>query len=95
MQFNRDSYFQTTLLPTNQWGTEFPLVPFMRVKQNEFQFVADTDGTTVDVNGEQHILNAGQYESLFVSDATMLRSNFPIQLIQIGQVLAEKIDRKS
>ncbi len=67
----------------------------MYVEKNEFQFVADTNGTIVHVYGEQHILNAGQYLSLVVSDATMLTSNFPIQLIQMGQVLTEKIDRKS
>jgi len=67
----------------------------MGVQQGEFQFVADTNGTTLDVDGDQYNLNAGQYQSLVVYDATMLTSNFPIQLIQMGQVLAEKIDRKS
>jgi hypothetical protein len=67
----------------------------MRAKQNEFQFVADTDGTIVYVGGKKYNLNAGKYLSLVVSDATMLTSNYPIQLIQMGQVLAEKIDRKS
>jgi len=67
----------------------------MHVQQNEFLFVADTDGTTVYVDEKQYKLNAGEYQSLQVSDATMLTSNYPIQLIQMGQVLAEKIDTKS
>jgi len=67
----------------------------MGVKQNEFQFVADTNGTIVDVDEEEYTLNAGEYQSLVVTSPTILASNFPIQLIQMGQVLAEKIDRKS
>jgi hypothetical protein len=83
---NANIELQTTLLPTAVWGTQFPLVPFMNINTQQYQIVADTDGTIVNADGQQYQMNAGQYLLLNVSRSGMLTSNNPIQMVQIGQV---------
>lgn len=73
-------------MPIDQWGTKFPLIPFMYASETMFQFVADTDGTIVEADERTFQLNASEYEAVVIDNATILTSNFPIQLIQIGQV---------
>ncbi len=90
----KNLFLQTTLLPTTDWGTEYPLVPFSDVNDygiaqiypNAFQIVADTDSTIVDTDEEHYVLNAGDFQSIVIFEATMLKSNFPVQVIQLGQV---------
>jgi hypothetical protein len=80
-------WLQTTLLPTSAWGTVFPLVPFPLVNNQQYQVVTDTNGTIVNADGAQYQLDAGQYLLLNVTDASaILTSNYPVQVVQIGQV---------
>lgn len=77
---------QTTLLPTNVWGTQFPLIPFASITNQQYQIVANTNGTIINADGRQYQLNAGGYLLINVSGISMLTSNYPIQMIQMGQV---------
>jgi hypothetical protein len=81
-------FLQTTLIPTTLWGTQFPLVPFAYVTNQSYQIVANTNGTIVNVSitEQSYRLDAGQYLEITVDDSAMLTSNFPIQLVQLGQV---------
>lgn len=79
-------FLQTTLLPTAVWGTQFPLVPFVNVTNQQYQIVANTFGTIVSADGRQYTLNAGEYLIINVTDTAMLTSNYPIQMVQMGQV---------
>ena len=40
----------------------------------------------MDTDKEHFVLYAGDFQSIDISEATMLTSNFPVQLIQLGQV---------
>jgi len=73
-------------LPTDIWGSQFPLVQFANIRNQEYQIVANTNGTIVNVSTNQYRLNAGHYQIIRANDAEILTSNYPIQLIQIGQV---------
>jgi hypothetical protein len=77
---------QTSLLPAINWGTQFPLVPFANVTDQQYQIVADTIGTIVTAVGQEYRLNAGDYVLVNISGTAMLTSNNPIQTIQMGQV---------
>jgi hypothetical protein len=76
------------LLPAAGWGTLFTLVPFAYVSSQQYQIVANTTGTIVNVtDGQQFQLNIGDYRLITVAASAMLTSNYPIQLVQMGQVL--------
>ncbi len=79
-------YLQTMLLPTTAWGTQFPLIPFDHISDQQYQIVGNNKGTIMHINGMQYKLNVDGCLSINVSGPAMLTSNFPIQLIQIGQV---------
>ena len=77
---------QTTLLPTAAWGTQFPVIPFANVDNQQYQIVANTDGTIINLNDDSVHLDAGQYQILNIGGAIMLTSNYPIQLVEMGKV---------
>jgi hypothetical protein len=58
----------------------------MNVQDQQYQIVADTNGTIVNANGQIYQLNAGAYRMISESNVALLTSNFPIQLIQLGTV---------
>jgi hypothetical protein len=60
----------------------------MYTEQQEYTIVANTNGTMIDIDGQQHQLDANKYLTLKnVTTAAMLTTNFPIQLVQMGQVI--------
>jgi hypothetical protein len=61
-------------------------VPFATDIDGYYQMVADINETIVQVNEQQYRMNAGDYQIIQIQGATMLTSNFPIQLVQIGNV---------
>lgn len=71
-------------MPTAVWGTEFPLVPFMNYTIQQYQIVANTMETVVNADGQDYSLNTGQYLHIYVNTPAMLTSNFPVELVQIG-----------
>ena len=69
---------------------EFPLVPFEYVDIQSYQIIANTNGTIVNTTtDQQYQLNVGDYRQINVNGSAMLTSNYPIQLIQLGQVGVE------
>jgi hypothetical protein len=60
-------------------------VPFSGLTVNSYLAVADTNGTVITYLGGGYYLDAGGYV-LFNASIGMINSNYPIQLIQIGQV---------
>lgn len=77
-------------MPTDVWGTKYSLVPFMFVDstKQQYQIVANTNGTALhSTDGSQYHTNANEYLIIDITDdAAMLTSNYPVQLIQMGQV---------
>ncbi len=73
-----------TLWPIDVWGTEFALVPLINNVINQYQVVANTDGTVIDVNRQKYQMNSGQYLMINSRNAAILKSNSPIELIQFG-----------
>ena len=59
----------------------------MFVNPNFYQIIANTVGTIVNVaEQQQYVLNSGEYAQISVTGAGMLSSNYPIMLVQFGQV---------
>lgn len=79
-------YLQTTLLPIAEWGTQFPLVPFMFANSSLFQIVASTHGTIVNASGVIYEIYDDNRKEILVDVASMLSSNYPVMLVQLGQV---------
>lgn len=53
----------------------------------EYQIVTYTNGTIVNASGHVYIFNEGEYYlTIRMTDAAILTSNFPILLIEMGQV---------
>uniref|UniRef100_A0A914V7V1 IgGFc-binding protein N-terminal domain-containing protein n=1 Tax=Plectus sambesii TaxID=2011161 RepID=A0A914V7V1_9BILA len=77
--------------PVDDWGTQFAAIPLMFLTMNYYQVIANTDNTVVSVGEGTTIvtLNAGEYQR-FQIGAALVTSNYPIQLIQIGQNTGEK-----
>lgn len=73
------------LLPPSMWSTQYMAVPFNGLSVNWYQAIADTDGTVITYPGGGQFLNAGGYVQ-FNASIGMITSNYPIQLIQLGQV---------
>ena len=85
--------FQVMLLPVGVWGTQFAAIPFLYLTTNYYQVVANTDHTVVSAGSTViATLYAGEYRR-FQIGAALISSNYPIQLIQIGQV-SFKSDKK-
>ncbi len=62
------------------------MVPFINVTNQQYQIVANTNGTIVNADGREYQLNIGEYRTIITNTSTMVTSNYPIQLIQMGQV---------
>uniref|UniRef100_A0A914VWI5 IgGFc-binding protein N-terminal domain-containing protein n=1 Tax=Plectus sambesii TaxID=2011161 RepID=A0A914VWI5_9BILA len=78
-------YEAVMLLPVGGWGTQFTAIPFMYLSTNWYQVVANTANTVVSVGGTTvATLNAGEYRNFSIG-AALVTSNYPVQLIQIGQ----------
>uniref|UniRef100_A0A914V4N4 C-type lectin domain-containing protein n=1 Tax=Plectus sambesii TaxID=2011161 RepID=A0A914V4N4_9BILA len=78
-------YEAVMLLPVGAWGMQFAAIPLMFLTTNYYQVVTNTDNTVVSAGGQQiTTLNAGQYRT-FQTGATIISSNNPILLVQIGQ----------
>uniref|UniRef100_A0A914W4D2 C-type lectin domain-containing protein n=1 Tax=Plectus sambesii TaxID=2011161 RepID=A0A914W4D2_9BILA len=88
--FGPCNYEAVMLLPVGGWGTQFAAIPFWYLSNNSYQVVANTDNTVVSAGGTTvTTLNAGEYR-VFQIEAALVTSNFPIQLIQIGQETPEQ-----
>jgi hypothetical protein len=72
------------LWPVSVWGTEFYSVPLAtRALGDTFRFLAATDGTVVDVNGNPvAVLNRGQYFETVLTTLSQITSTHPIQVMQ-------------
>src|ERR1700722_17363132 len=79
------------LLPIGAWGKEFVAIPFNGVSSNLYQVVAYYNNTVV-TNGSTTLatLNSGEYRQ-FQTEATLITSSQPIELIQLGQVRSFKL----
>uniref|UniRef100_A0A914W6T6 C-type lectin domain-containing protein n=1 Tax=Plectus sambesii TaxID=2011161 RepID=A0A914W6T6_9BILA len=78
-------YEAVMLLPVGGWGTQFAAIPLMFLTTNLYQVVANTNNTIVSAGGTTvATLNAGEYRR-FQIGAALVTSNYPIQLIQLGQ----------
>uniref|UniRef100_A0A914VP80 IgGFc-binding protein N-terminal domain-containing protein n=1 Tax=Plectus sambesii TaxID=2011161 RepID=A0A914VP80_9BILA len=78
-------YEAVMLLPVGVWGTQFAAIPFLYLTTNYYQVVANTDHTVVSAGSTViATLYAGEYRR-FQIGAALVSSNYPIQLIQIGQ----------
>ncbi len=66
------------------------MVPFAFVDtiDQQYQIVAQINGTIVKRDEEQYTLNAGEYIFLREVEPTILTSNAPIQFVQLGEVTA-------
>ena len=73
------------LLPTSMWSTQYLGAPLAGLVSNIYQVNADTDGTAVTFPGGNLQLAAGG-STQFSAPIGMITSNYPIQLIQLGQV---------
>uniref|UniRef100_A0A914X9H2 IgGFc-binding protein N-terminal domain-containing protein n=1 Tax=Plectus sambesii TaxID=2011161 RepID=A0A914X9H2_9BILA len=79
-------YEAVMLLPVGGWGTQFVAIPFVDLSTNYYQVVAITNNTVVSAGGTiVATLNASEYLE-FQTGPDLVTSNYPIQLIQIGQV---------
>lgn len=76
------------LLPSSMWSTQYMAVPFAELHFNWYQAIADTDGTVFNYTGGGYFLNAGGYVQFNASTGIIL-SNYPVQLIQLGQVRSQ------
>jgi hypothetical protein len=60
----------------------------MYTEIQEYLIVTNTNGTIIDIDGQQYQLDANKYLTLRdVNGTAMLTTNFPIQLVQMGQVM--------
>ncbi len=79
------------LLPIEAWGTQFLAIPFAELNTSNYQVVANTDNTVVNVGSTQiAILNAGEYRE-FQTTTSVITSTNPVQLVQVGQVSKTEI----
>jgi len=60
----------------------------MYTEQQEYLIVTNTNGTIIDIDGPKYQIDANKYLALRDFNGTaMLTTNFPIQLVQMGQVI--------
>uniref|UniRef100_A0A914USW0 IgGFc-binding protein N-terminal domain-containing protein n=1 Tax=Plectus sambesii TaxID=2011161 RepID=A0A914USW0_9BILA len=80
-------YEATMLLPVGNWGTQFTAIPFMYLSTSFYQVMTNTNNTVVSAGGKTiATLNAGEYRE-FQIGAALITSNYPIQLIEMGQTV--------
>uniref|UniRef100_A0A914X6J9 IgGFc-binding protein N-terminal domain-containing protein n=1 Tax=Plectus sambesii TaxID=2011161 RepID=A0A914X6J9_9BILA len=78
-------YEAVMLLPVGAWGTQFTAIPFMYLSKNYYQVVTNTNNTIVSAGGTIVAkLNQGEYRRIQIG-TTMVTSNHPILLIQMGE----------
>lgn len=77
------------LLSPSMWSTQYMAVPFNGLSVNWYQAIADTDSTVITYPGGGYFLNSGGYVQ-FNASIGMITSNYPVQLIQIGQVRVQR-----
>uniref|UniRef100_A0A914VAP4 IgGFc-binding protein N-terminal domain-containing protein n=1 Tax=Plectus sambesii TaxID=2011161 RepID=A0A914VAP4_9BILA len=79
------NYEAVMLLPVGSWGTEFVAIPSFNTTYNYYQAVTNTNYTIVSAGGKiVAILNAGEYRNFGIG-ASLVTSNFPIQIVQVGK----------
>uniref|UniRef100_A0A914X2J2 IgGFc-binding protein N-terminal domain-containing protein n=1 Tax=Plectus sambesii TaxID=2011161 RepID=A0A914X2J2_9BILA len=83
--FQSGDYEAVMLLPVGVWGTQFTAIPFMYFSTNSYQVVSNTDNTVVSARDKIiATLNVGEYRNFSIG-AALVTSNYPVQLIQIGE----------
>jgi len=84
--------------PTDTWGTEVITIPLKTIKGGDIiKIIASKDATIVNVtktniyNGTvtrnpSFTLNAGKFKELLIKDFSLIQSNHPIGVFQIGRI---------
>lgn len=81
---NACDYLVEQLPPVSEWGTAFVTMPLAtQTKGDTFRFLASQDNTTISLNnGQQLLLNRGQFAEQLVLDPLLVTSDKPILLAQ-------------
>ena len=79
------------LLPVGAWGREFVAIPFVNASSSLYQVAAYYNNTVVTTGSTTlATLNSGEYQEI-ETEATLITSSQPIELIQLGQVSSFKL----
>jgi hypothetical protein len=80
------NYIAEQLPPTSEWGTDFVTEPLAtRTKGDTFRVMADTNGTTVTINGANvATLDAGKYYETQLTTASVVHSSAPVLVAQFS-----------
>jgi hypothetical protein len=74
------------VVPINDWGLQYPAIPFMYLTNNIYQIIAYMDETVVTAGN--HLiatLHSGEYAR--VSEPIgIITANKPVLVVQVGQV---------
>ena len=73
------------MIPISTWGRQFLTVPSAQVNFDAFRIVASEDDTNIVVQGisdQEYNLNSGQFVEYTQSEATFIKSDKPIMVVQ-------------
>lgn len=78
------------MMPINLWGKKFIVIPTIYAKNQQrkadmIRVVANQNSTTVRVNNKLKVLAAGQSDTFFITQNSLILTNKPVGICQFGQ----------